>query len=407
MRIAIAVGPPQDRVGDLQLREFRRGEAHFAAARRGGDLLGRLDALERHFHRHRRRGTVILDRHGDIDVGHVGARQRQVGDDMRVEDADVAVRHQLHRAPQPGVAVANAGDPVPPLGRDEGRAVDRQLPAVLADARLDGLFVRDAGVRRRRHLHRDDVLARDRHVIELPADERAARRAQLLPVRPYLGGIIDAAEHHGQLPFGGLGRHGEAGAIPVILPRQAFGDLQVVQPVIGIGIDAAIDQRLQHRARHRRRAPRAARPARPRQRGAVAGHLGRGGQLPAVDLPPPRRGRLHRRRGRQRLCHRRAISGIAVRLRQRPGVLLLRHADIGALLEQPPLPDLPQLDVGEIGPRAHRCRDLLRGQRVVVQRCAHQRPAEMHRPRQRARDMQRRHRPRRCQCRLRHAPARC
>jgi len=117
-------------------------------SRRSGEGAGEGDVADlRGDGEQSRRGAGVDDGDADSDVRAVGPRQRQVGHDMRIAEADGAGGFERYALPEARVAVAYAGDPVPPFGGDEGRPVDGELAAVLADAALDRLFVRDAGVR--------------------------------------------------------------------------------------------------------------------------------------------------------------------------------------------------------------------------------------------------------------------
>ena len=56
-------------------------------------------------------------------------------DHMRVANADSGpMRVQLDVLPEPGVAIADAGDPVPAFGSDEGGTVEGELPPFSPDA---------------------------------------------------------------------------------------------------------------------------------------------------------------------------------------------------------------------------------------------------------------------------------
>ena len=183
----------------------------------------------------------------------------------------------------------------------------------------------------------------------------------MLSVEPHVRRVVDAVEDDRQLFAGSLGRHGEAGAIPIVLPRELFRNREIVEPVIRIGIDTAIDQGLQHRSRHGRGIPFACIIAGARQRCAVPFHVWRGSKAPAVDLPPVARDRLQRRLRENRPGHWLLVGALA--LRQRPSRLIFGQADIGALLKRPGLPNRIELDEREIGARGD-----LRAQRAGIER---------------------------------------
>src|SRR5205085_12340156 len=185
-RLAVAVRPPEPRVVNVELWELSGREVDRADARPGRDRLLDRHVVEGGAHPDAAGLATAGLGHVEVYVGDIRAREREVCDDLRVEDAHRPHRLQLDGEPQPGVAVADAGYPVPALGRDEGRAVDGQLPAVLADTALDGLLVRDARVRRRLNAHGDDVLAHGRGDVELATDEGAHRAAEQPPVEPDL-----------------------------------------------------------------------------------------------------------------------------------------------------------------------------------------------------------------------------
>ena len=266
----------------------------------------------------------------------------------------------------PGVSIADPGNPVPALGRDEGRAVDGQIAAVLAGAGRDRLFVRNARMRRRRDVHRERVAtgAQPRGDVELAPRERALDRAGALAVEPYVGQVVDAVECQRQVAAVEAGGRVELGPVPVVLAAQRVGYREVVEPEVGVGIDAALDQRRQHRSRHDGRVP--ARGVEPRFRDlrtvAVAEFIGHDAHAPAVDRPAVRAERLEVRgvrRGRDALGRARR----RVRVRQGPRILRHEQAAPGVLLPRPADADLRERDQFEFGARTGQCGDPLGRQR--------------------------------------------
>ncbi len=69
----------------------------------------------------------------------------------------VLVAVEGHGLPDSGVAVANAGNPVPAFGGDESRAVEAHDSAVFSGAAFDRLLLRNSGMRRRRDAHRQNI----------------------------------------------------------------------------------------------------------------------------------------------------------------------------------------------------------------------------------------------------------
>ena len=323
--IAIAIGPPEARIFDRQLREFAgRQDGADRLARRHRHRLFDHHIVEHRAHRRRHRHLAVIgDGHRDLDIGDrvVGLGQRR--HHLRVADHRRTGRGQSHALPQPGIAIPDGGNPVPALGRDESRAVHHLDAAILADARRHRFLMRDAGVRRRRDTHRDGIASGGQRDRETTPDEGALHRAHHPAIDPDLGGIVHAVEGQPHRPPGGLGGRVELGAVPVILPRQRLRDGQVVQPDRGIGIDTAIDQRGQHRTWHGRRIPFARVEIALRQVRAAGTDLGRLDQPPAVHRPLAGRGGdergflgfgLGRTAGRDR----------GLGLGQRPGVLRCR-----------------------------------------------------------------------------------
>ena len=89
--------------------------------------------------------------------------------------------------------------------------------------------------------------------VEVAANERAGDRAQRLPIEPHRRAVVDAVEGQREALAAEVGGRFEFRPVPVVLLVQGLRNRQIVEAVVGIGINAAIDQRRQHRARHRRR----------------------------------------------------------------------------------------------------------------------------------------------------------
>src|SRR5258708_5405764 len=118
-------------------------------------------------------------------------------DYMRIAQAQRTGGKDFDVLPDAGVAVADSRNPVPSLGCDEGRPVDGHGAAVVAGTGRYRLFVRYAGVRRRRNAHRDRVAlprAQDARDVEPAADKGAADGSEAPAVQPYLRRVVDALE---------------------------------------------------------------------------------------------------------------------------------------------------------------------------------------------------------------------
>jgi hypothetical protein len=126
----------------VELREFLRVENDLRLTGRRDDRLLHSDAPKRCAYSDACGGcSSVLDRYGDIDISAVSTRQRQIGDDLGIEQPDGPMREQLYGPPQPRVTVPNTRYPVPAFGCDEGWAIDGKLAPVLADAAADRLLV--------------------------------------------------------------------------------------------------------------------------------------------------------------------------------------------------------------------------------------------------------------------------
>ena len=256
---SVAIGPPETRLLQVQLRKFSRIQRYFVDTRIETHCLLHHDAAEACPQDGLDRGWgAIFDRHGDGDIGGIRARQRQTSDHMRVQQPQPARRGQFDVLPDARVAVADPRNPIPALGGDEGRAVDRKAAAVLPRAGGDRLLMRDAGMRRRRHAHRQHIALSGPQVpgdIENAADKSALDGAQTHTVQPHLRGVVDAFESQREFPVLPIGRHIEDTSIPIVLPAQGIRDGKIVQSIVRVGIDAACDQSGQHGARDHRRIP--------------------------------------------------------------------------------------------------------------------------------------------------------
>ena len=183
---------------EIELGKFGGSEFDYRIARRKSNALADGDLFdsgcERCANRSRRE---IADRDGDINGGVGGVVVLEGGDDLGVADLEALRDAERDGLPDAAVAVADAGNPVPTLGGDEGGAVERLKASVFAGPAEDGLLLRDAGVGRRRDAHGEDiVLAGLEHGgdVEAAAAECALYRAKLFTVEPDGGGVVDAFE---------------------------------------------------------------------------------------------------------------------------------------------------------------------------------------------------------------------
>src|SRR6202008_3396827 len=131
------------------------------------------------------------------------------------------------------------------------RAIETHDAAVFARPGFDGLFLRNSGMRRREDAHRDDIrfvkLANVGHV-EDAADKCAPDGAERSAVEPDFSLIVDAFEGESDAASADVRWGVELYSIPIILFVEAFGDCEIVQAIVGIGIDAAIDHGSEHSA---------------------------------------------------------------------------------------------------------------------------------------------------------------
>ncbi len=183
---AVAVGPPEARVFDVQgvvsLRRSKEMVWRACACELDGPLEG--DVFNGAFEDAGLRLVGdVFDRGLDGDIGGVRAGQRQVRGDERVFDEHGAGGGEIDLLPDAGVAVANGGEPVPADGGEEGGAVERGDAAVLAEAVFQGVFMRHAGVGLRGDEHGDDGFLAGLDAVgdvELAADEGAAGGADFV-----------------------------------------------------------------------------------------------------------------------------------------------------------------------------------------------------------------------------------
>lgn len=395
-RLAIAVGPPQARIGDDQLRSIGGGELERAATGRHRDVAPDAYIAEGQLHRALHCcGSVVAQWHVDFEFRAVMIRCQLRGDHLRITERHWTCGMQLHVLPQTGIAIAHRRNPVPAFAGDEGRPVQRLHAAIFADTGRHRLFVRDAGMRWRRHPYRNDVPARLELLadIEATACECAAGTADLGAIDPDLAGIIDAVEQQFQSLALQCCRHIETAAVPPVLPAQRFGNRHVVEADIRIRIHASIDQRGEYRARHGRGAPAglaggviAAR----QRRTAGLTELWRRSELPCTDPPCGGIQRLQRRHLRHRPGDRRREGrGTARQGRRRlrcelPCHLLDLHAPAGRCVFKALLRRIRRLSgkpcdgcrIQRTGLRSEACdlaAEVLRIRRRLLTRAEHQR----------------------------------
>ena len=226
---AVAVGPPELRVVEVELGEvfWREGEeAGFVGVEleggveggggEGGGEGGGLVGV----------GEVV-EGGGEGEVGAVGAREGEVGGDEGIFDADGAGLGEVDVLPEADVAVADAGDPVPADGAEEGGAVLREDAAVGTGAVGESLFDGRAGVGRGEDVDgegggfsRGDVWGD----VEIAAGEGAANGGDLFAVDPEVGDVVNAVEVEPEVAVGGERWGGELGAIPPGSAGEGVGD---------------------------------------------------------------------------------------------------------------------------------------------------------------------------------------
>ena len=172
---------------------------------------------------------------------------------MRILNCDWTGRDQVHILPQPGIAIVHGRNPVPTFGRHKRGTVDGHGAAVQACSEGDGLNIWNSWMRRGREQDGERVLsigAQDMAHVENATDEGALHRAEVLAVEPHFSLIVDAVENQRDVRIVAGRWRCEFGAVPIFLPVQTLRDVEIVQSVIRIGIDAARNHGGQHRARH-------------------------------------------------------------------------------------------------------------------------------------------------------------
>ena len=146
--------------------------------------------------------------------------------------------------PDAGVAIADCRNPIPAFSGHERGAIKTHDAAVLSGAAFNGLFLGNAGMRRRRNANRENIGTigfYDIGHIEDAANEGALDRSQCFAVEPNGGLVVDALKCQRETSASRLFGRFKFYAIPIVLLVQAFGDGEIVQAVIGVGIHSAID----------------------------------------------------------------------------------------------------------------------------------------------------------------------
>src|SRR6185437_5705613 len=289
-RLAVSVGPPEFRVLHFELGEVGGLEADNGFAGIEIDVPGDLHVVEGGGEIARSRsGGRVDERRFDFDIcfGVVGLGKR--GDDIEVADGDGSCGGEGDVLPDAGVAIADGGDPVPALCGFEGGAVEHHDSAIVAGTGLDGFLLREARVRRRADADGEGVDAgsgEERCDVEVTADECSRDAAEVVPVEPDFSRVVDAVEGQGDLPAGSHGGRGELDAIPVVLVGECVGNGEVVEAVVGIGVDAAVDHGGQHGAGDGGDHPVLRREPCLRNLLAGSAYIGCGGELPAAADSP-------------------------------------------------------------------------------------------------------------------------
>ena len=105
--------------------------------------------------------------------------------------------------------------------------------------------MRDAGVGRRRDEDGERVVTGGEQAgdVEDAAIEGSGDFAECVAVEPDLRAVVDAEEGERRVAFERGGGRGEVRAEPEALMRERLGDGQVVEAEVGVGIDAARDER--------------------------------------------------------------------------------------------------------------------------------------------------------------------
>ncbi len=234
-------------------------------------------------------------------------------------------------------------------------------------------------MRRRRNTDRQRVgltgFQLIRH-IEDAANESALGRAELRTVQPDLRGIVDAIEGERQLPASQFLGRDELRAVPVTLVRQRFGDDQVVEPMVGVGIDTAIDQRREHRARYGRRVPLVVAIPRARERIATLGDLRLFAHAPVRQRPYIKGFVFLQRCGGNRRCRHGFVRG-RLGFGKCPRILRFLQPAPRALLPGPSCPDVVEHDEIERGPGCRERMHIRRTECLVIHLQVGHRTAEM------------------------------
>src|SRR5579863_4427629 len=230
--LAIAVGPPEARMLYRQLGELRWRQRHRTLAGSDGYLFRQSCAAERSLQGSSgRRRREIFQGDGNLDVGAVCIGQGQGRNYLCVADFYGACRCQSHRLPDAGVAIADGGDPVPTFGGDERWAIEAHDSDVFSRSALDGLFLRNSWMRRRRDADGQDIRMvgfQDVAYIEDAANESSLDRADRLSVEPDCCCVVDAFEGESEPAFAGLFWQTELDAVPVVLLVQGFRDGKII-----------------------------------------------------------------------------------------------------------------------------------------------------------------------------------
>ena len=281
LRRAVAVRPPDPRLGDAQVRHLRRREAQrrVLPRRKPHRFLERdlLDAAP-HDPADRLVGHVPdLRGHGELRGGQ--GRQRELAEHVRVPERERTAVGQVHVSPQAHVLVRGGGVPVHP---HEGEVV-----------RLRGEDL---------HRHRvGPAHAREAGHVELVAPEGSRHfvgGGDALAVEPDVRPVVDPVEVKREGAAGSRRRHRELRAVP---PRGLEGavrghgeerealadgvrrprDRPQVLAEVRISVRAVLYERPDDRVRHRHARPALRRVSRPRENVSLGCDLRRG-----LDRPP-------------------------------------------------------------------------------------------------------------------------
>ena len=288
---AIAIGPPQLGIADSQFGKLIGGEAdHGGGAWGDRSALAQGHIAKAGFDLHRLGRRTVVD-HGD-GKGQLGERivgERQDRVHVWIAQPDIAGGFEHYVLPYPGVAIAHGRDPVPTFARGESRAVDGHFSAIEPRPGGQRFLMRQAGMWRRRDTHgHGNALARldMRWQGKAAACEGTRSGAELLPVEPDLGSVVDAVECQRLARPGAAVGQDELGSQPVILPAETVRDQEIVESVSRVGVDPVGDIGGKDRPRHDRRQPAFGLVAWPCDGGRGCRHLGRGCETPCTHHPP-------------------------------------------------------------------------------------------------------------------------